>query len=193
LIGTTRRRGRHRKNITLDPPALASWLVSRTTETASTDKNSLKTGSVAGPIAGLIAFVFGNERTGLEDSELDFCTIASHIPVSAEFPSLNLSHAVQIYAYELFKAFGLPNQRDGEGPDGVKGEWIPLDRSQVDALTAKITHTLEALGFYKHPGKEEQTRFLRDIISRAGLTEREGKYFSDILCKTGRLQEKNKE
>ncbi|MDR0877193.1 MAG: TrmJ/YjtD family RNA methyltransferase [Treponema sp.] len=172
LIGTTRRRGRHRKNVTLDPVSLMSWLKERLP-------------------SGPIALVFGNERTGLEDAELDLCNIASHVPVSADFPSLNLSHAVQIYAYELFKTFGLPAQRDGAGPDGIKGEWIPLDRSRVDTLTAEITNTLESLGFYKNPGREEQARFLRDLISRAGLTGREGKYFSDILCKSARLQYQN--
>jgi tRNA/rRNA methyltransferase/tRNA (cytidine32/uridine32-2'-O)-methyltransferase len=166
LVGTTRRRGRKRKNVTMEPRALAEWLHSRQ------------------QTAGKIALVFGNERTGLEDSELDLCNIASHIPVSDLFPSLNLSHAVQIYAYELFMASGgaLP-----ETGGAVKGEWTPLNREQVDALTASITNTLASLGFYRHPGREEQTRFLRDIISRAGLNEREGRYLGDIFAKAARL------
>lgn len=172
LVGTTRRRGRKRKNVTMEPRALAEWLHSRRQS------------------AGQIALVFGNERTGLQDSELDLCNIASHIPVSDLFPSLNLSHAVQIYAYELFLAFGgvSPEARGGAAATGaVKGEWTPLNREQVDALTASITGTLADLGFYRHPGREEQTRFLRDIISRAGLNEREGKYLGDIFAKAARL------
>jgi tRNA/rRNA methyltransferase/tRNA (cytidine32/uridine32-2'-O)-methyltransferase len=162
LVGTTRRRGRRRKNLSMRPRALAAWLQERA------------------PPAGPIALVFGNERTGLEDAELNLCNIASHIPVSDAFPSLNLSHAVQIYAYELFLAFG-----GGDSP--VKGEWTPLDRTQADELTASITNTLADLGFYKHPGREEQTRFLRDLISRAGLTDREGKYLKNIIAKAARL------
>jgi tRNA/rRNA methyltransferase/tRNA (cytidine32/uridine32-2'-O)-methyltransferase len=165
-VGVTRRRGRRRKSVTMDPRSLAAWL---------RDRQSGKNGT------GPAALVFGNERTGLDDEELDLCNAASHIPVSEQFPSLNLSHAVQIYAYELFLAFGVP------GPEPVKGQWIPMNRLQVDDLTASITGTLADLGFYKHPGRAEQTRFLRDLVSRAGLTEREGKYLKDIFAKAARL------
>jgi tRNA/rRNA methyltransferase/tRNA (cytidine32/uridine32-2'-O)-methyltransferase len=162
LVGTTRRRGRHRKSLTMNPRELAAWFRNRS----------------GGP-AGL---VFGNERTGLEDEELALCSFASHIPVSGEFPSLNLSHAVQIYAYELFLALG-----EDPGADPVKGAWAPLKQQEADVLSASITDTLAKLGFYRHSGREEQKRFLRDLISRAGLGEREGKYLADIFIKAGRL------
>jgi tRNA C32,U32 (ribose-2'-O)-methylase TrmJ len=54
-------------------------------------------------------------------------------------------------------------------------------------LTESITGTLAELGFYKRPGREEQTRFLRDLICRAGLTEREGRYLKDIFIKAARM------
>ncbi|MDR2717785.1 MAG: TrmJ/YjtD family RNA methyltransferase [Treponema sp.] len=165
VVGTTRRRGKRRKGVTLEPRALMSWLAPRLEKCA----------------AAPLAFVFGNERTGLTDDELNFCNIASHIPVSEAFPSLNLSHAVQIYAYELFLAFG------GVEENPVKGEWVPLERQAVDTLTADITGTLAELGFYRHPGREEQTRFLRDLICRAGLTEREGRYLRNIFAKAAKL------
>jgi tRNA/rRNA methyltransferase/tRNA (cytidine32/uridine32-2'-O)-methyltransferase len=175
VVGTTRRRGKKRKNVTLEPRALVEWLASKGTQ------------DHAAP--GLTALVFGNERTGLDDDELNFCNIASHIPVSDAFPSLNLSHAVQIYTYELFLAFGEAIQNKSQAAP-VKGEWIPLERPAVDQLTADITGTLAELGFYRNPGREEQTRFLRDLISRAGLTEREGRYLKDIFCKAARLGSK---
>ncbi|GHT59170.1 RNA methyltransferase [Spirochaetia bacterium] len=188
LVGTTRRRGHHRKNVTMDPKELAAWLRDRPGQG----------GGGRGPTAGFTALVFGNERTGLEDDELALCNIASHIPVSDAFPSLNLSHAVQIYAYELFQALATraalgenPAALPGEAPnDPVKGAWVPLSRKQADALTAAVTKNLEALGFYRHPGRAEQERFIRDFISRAGLTEREGRYFGDIFAKAARLAQK---
>jgi tRNA/rRNA methyltransferase/tRNA (cytidine32/uridine32-2'-O)-methyltransferase len=163
LIGTTRRRGRRRKQASMAPRELAAWL---------RDK------------PGPGALVFGNERTGLEDGELDLCHIASHIPVSGAFPSLNLSHAAQIYAYELFLA--LEN-----GAAGVKGAWVPLTHGKAAELAASITGTLASLGFYRYPVREIQERFLRDLICRAGLTAREGKYLGDIFAKAGRLGRKS--
>jgi tRNA/rRNA methyltransferase/tRNA (cytidine32/uridine32-2'-O)-methyltransferase len=159
VAGTTRRRGHHRKSISMNPRDLASWLYSKT---------------------GKVAIVFGNERTGLEEAELNLCNIASHIPVSNAQPSLNLSHAVQIYAYELFLAL--------QEPQAVKGEWAAMNYTEVTTLVDGITGTLADMGFYKHPGREEQSRFLRDIISRAGLMDREGQYLKDIIIKAGRIK-----
>ena len=158
VVGTTRRRGRRRKSVSMNPRTLAAWLAER---------------------PGPAAIVFGNERTGLEDPELELCNIASHIPVSETHPSLNLSHAVQIYAYELFLAL------EPQAP--VKGEWQAMNQTEVSALAGSITDTLANIGFYKYPGKEEQSRFLHDVISRAGLTDHEGKYLMDIFAKAARL------
>jgi tRNA/rRNA methyltransferase/tRNA (cytidine32/uridine32-2'-O)-methyltransferase len=172
VAGTTRRRGRKRKNVTLEPRALIEWLAQNYAPAN-------------------VALVFGNERTGLTDDELNICNIASHIPVSDAFPSLNLSHAVQIYAYELYLAFGKIADGSLSEPvppsEAVKGQWVPLEAPAVDKLTAEITGTLADLGFYKKPGREEQTRFLRDMIARAGLTEKEGRYLQDIFVKAARL------
>ena len=164
VIGTTRRRGRRRKQVSMTPA-----------ETAAFFKNH----------PGPAALVFGNERTGLEDDELELCNMASHIPVDEMFPSINLSHAVQIYAYELFQALAFPEK------EAVKGQWVPLDQEALGAMVLDLMDVLKALGFYKQIGREEQERFFRDVFSRAGLTEREGRYFSDIIAKAARLGVKN--
>lgn len=51
--------------------------------------------------AGRIAFVFGNEASGLTNEELLACQVHVSIPANSAFSSLNLSQAVQIVAYEL--------------------------------------------------------------------------------------------
>jgi tRNA/rRNA methyltransferase/tRNA (cytidine32/uridine32-2'-O)-methyltransferase len=154
IAGTTRRRGQNRKNISMPPRALAQQLAER---------------------PGPAAIVFGNERTGLEDAELELCNAASHIPASEVHPSLNLSHAVQVYAYELFLALGQPLP--------VKGEWQAMNQAEIASLVDSITGALEKTGFYRYPNREYQARFLRDFISRAGLSESEGRYFKEILTK----------
>jgi tRNA/rRNA methyltransferase/tRNA (cytidine32/uridine32-2'-O)-methyltransferase len=158
VVGTTRRRGHHRKSVSMYPRTLALWLAER---------------------PGPAALVFGSERSGLQDDELKLCNFASHIPVSESQPSLNLSHAVQVYAYELFLAL--------EQQLPVKGEWTAMDQTKVEILVKSITDALAGLGFYKHPNREEQSRFLCDIISRAGLSGKEGEYFKDIIVKADRL------
>ncbi len=49
-----------------------------------------------------VAFVFGNEKTGLSPEEHALCAEAIRIPIAADQPSLNLAQAAQILAYELF-------------------------------------------------------------------------------------------
>ncbi|MDR1901711.1 MAG: TrmJ/YjtD family RNA methyltransferase [Treponema sp.] len=160
VIGTTRRRGHRRKAHTLPPVALARFLKKQN---------------------GRAALVFGNERTGLEDGELACCSLASHIPADSAFPSLNLSHAVQIYCYELYR-----NLTPSAG-EAVAGQWIPLDQTGIRDLTLQVTNSLESLGFYKQRGRQDQECFFRDIFSRAGITEGEARYMRDIFAKAARL------
>ncbi|MEM2203765.1 MAG: TrmH family RNA methyltransferase [Sulfolobales archaeon] len=54
---------------------------------------------------GLVSIVFGRESTGLTRSELEKCNIYLHIGASHVYPTLNLSHAVAIVLYEIFRKF----------------------------------------------------------------------------------------
>ena len=47
------------------------------------------------------SIVFGREESGLTNSEIKLCDIASYIPMALSYPSLNLAQAVMIYAFEL--------------------------------------------------------------------------------------------
>jgi len=49
-----------------------------------------------------IAFVFGNEKTGLSEQDRNACSHALRIPMAADQPSINLAQAAQLVAYELF-------------------------------------------------------------------------------------------
>ena len=49
-----------------------------------------------------VAFVLGNEKTGLSPEDRALCAEAIRIPMAAPQPSLNLAHTAQILAYELF-------------------------------------------------------------------------------------------
>src|SRR5687768_1297518 len=50
---------------------------------------------------GEVALVFGRERTGLTNDELQLCHGAVHIPANPDYSSLNLAAAVQVLSYEL--------------------------------------------------------------------------------------------
>jgi tRNA/rRNA methyltransferase/tRNA (cytidine32/uridine32-2'-O)-methyltransferase len=162
VVGTSRRRGHKRKTVTMNPRELAEYLAGRD---------------------GGAALVFGNERTGLETAELSLCNLASHIDADGAFPSLNLSHAVQIYCYELRAALNAAANMAQE-PTGHRS---PVDRAVADALAASIGDSLSKIGFYRQRGREEQEVFFRDLINRAGLTVNEARYLGAIFAKAAKL------
>jgi len=163
VIGTTQRRGRLRKQ-SMTPVETAAFL-----------KNH----------PGPAALVFGNERSGLDSEEIELCHFASHIPAGETFPSLNLSHAVMVYTYELFKTLA-----PLEAKAAVKGQWVSLDQETINIMVRELTDNLKNLGFYKQAGREDQEHFFTDIFSRAALTKKEAAYFTSIITKAVRLASK---
>lgn len=59
---------------------------------------------VASVAQGPVALLFGCERTGLTNAELDEAQEIVTIPVDDAYPSLNLAQAVQVLCYELRQA-----------------------------------------------------------------------------------------
>jgi len=51
-----------------------------------------------------IAIVFGRESVGLTREEISKCHLLVHIAANPEYPVLNLSHAIGIVLYRLYKA-----------------------------------------------------------------------------------------
>ena len=92
--------------------------------------------------------------------------MVSHIPVNEDFPSLNLSHAVQLYAWELSQALGPKKQ--GGPKEADPGSMSGIDRKRQTALVEVFTDTLRVLGFYEKAGRPEQERFfLRGHVDEA--------------------------
>jgi TrmH family RNA methyltransferase len=63
-----------------------------------------------------LAFIFGNEKTGLAEEDLLGAHARMRIPMAADQPSVNLGQAVQVTAYELFMAALLHREREGAPP-----------------------------------------------------------------------------
>ena len=59
--------------------------------------------SLAGSGDGLLSILFGRESIGLTRDEIALADVLVTIPASPQYPTLNLSHAVAIILYELFK------------------------------------------------------------------------------------------
>ena len=166
VAGTTRRRGKKRGKLLL-PEEFAD-----TADGISVD--------------GKIAVVFGNERTGLEEEELDECTMGVTIPSSDEFGSLNLSHAVQIISYHIFR-------KSLEDKNKLSRGSLPVSLERLGKTVDEITDSLQKIGFFKLAGRPDMEKFWRDILSRAALSESEAKYIEKVFNKAAGLIGKSKE
>ena len=136
---------------------------------------------------GEVALLFGRERTGLDNAELQLCHAAVHIPANPAYSSLNLAAAVQVLAYELRLALlaPAPGSEDGNGDVG-QGE-PPATRVQLEGLFAQLADTLDAIDFHKGRAPESAMRKLRRLFLRAGLNEREVRLLRGVLADARRM------
>lgn len=135
---------------------------------------------------GRTGLVFGNERDGLSDDELALCDLAAHIPSSELFPSLNLSHAVQLCFWELRRAWlDGASAAESSGPPATAAR--PAGRDEAEGAARRIADALHGAGFYKIAGREDQERFLAGVAARAALSPAELTRFEGIFTKFAAL------
>ncbi|HWP94513.1 MAG TPA: RNA methyltransferase [Gammaproteobacteria bacterium] len=115
------------------------------------------------PETNRAAIVFGRERTGLTNEELDRCAFLTVIPANPEYNSLNLAAAVQIIAYELFVAgrhAAAPRERDLDGEGLATAE-------EMEGFYAHLERVLAASGFLDPANPRHLLRRLRRLFGRA--------------------------
>ena len=152
-VGATRRRGKFRKMSAYSPAQLAEKL------------KTLPEGD--------ISIVFGRESDGLRDDEVAACSAIVTIPTSDRFPSLNLSQAVQIICYELFKGAA-------KYPEGMTA----VTHERIRNAGREMADHLENMGYFKLADERKWTeQLLADIAERAALSESEMQRFEKIFRK----------
>ena len=107
-----------------------------------------------------VAAIFGTERTGLTNDDLNACNFEMRIPTSAEFRSLNLGSAVQLVAYEIFMAAQgdfEPNDLEVEHPDAQTLEYF----------YQHLTRVLDARGYTTGDKREVALYKLRRLFGRS--------------------------
>ncbi len=128
---------------------------------------------------GPTALVFGDERSGLTNAELDRCHDLSTIPAGEAQPSLNLAQAVAVYAWELREAeLAASPPRSGRPPPAATDE--ELSRVEEALLAA-----LRGAGFLAGP-ERHAVRDLHATLRRARLSRREARLWLAALRTLGR-------
>lgn len=143
VVGTTARVGKNRQVIH-DPAELATSLI---------------------PVSenNRIAIVFGREDRGLESEEVRLCHALVNIPTHA-FSSLNLSQAVMIICYELFRA-------KGEIPQ----DFLPTlaTRFELEQMYSHLQDILIKINFMQKDNPDYWLNNFRSFFSRLPLRAKE--------------------
>jgi TrmH family RNA methyltransferase len=122
------------------------------------------------------AVVFGAERTGLTNEELETAHVLIRIPASDAYASLNLAMAVQVVAYELFRARGVPV------PAAAPGAAPLASAADMQRLFEHLAQVLEEIDFRDRTqsGTHLMAR-IRRFLQRAELDENEVNILRGIL------------
>jgi TrmH family RNA methyltransferase len=160
VVGTTRRIGKRRGAILPVEKGTA-----RIREVAANNK---------------VAILFGRETRGLCNDEVDECGFMIRIPSSEIQPSLNLSQAVLIIAYELSKywetARELPGSKRKKKYDNSALVEGLKAHGEIAVLYERIVRVLELLEYVPRGDRniiKNITVNIKHFIGRTGITEKE--------------------
>lgn len=127
-----------------------------------------------------VAVVFGPERSGLSNEELDQAHALLRIPANPDYSALNLGMAVQIVCYEIHCAMiGLSGAP--AGPRSLRREPLATPE-QMAHLYAHLEQVLEEIDFRDRTqrGTHLMNR-LRRLLQRAELDTNEANILRGIL------------
>ncbi|HHJ17720.1 MAG TPA: RNA methyltransferase [Gammaproteobacteria bacterium] len=131
------------------------------------------------PDPGRVAVLFGRERSGLTNDELDRCHHLVQIPTNPEYPSLNIAAAVQVIAYELRLAAGIAEPAAAPETDYASAE-------QMEQFYTHLEQTLIALDFLDADNPRQLMRRLRRLFTRSRPDQNEINILRGILTATGK-------
>jgi len=108
------------------------------------------------------AFVFGRERSGLTNDELDQCQYMLHVPSADDYGSLNLAQAVQVVAYEC----RLHTRGSDPPPGQIPGQSMPT-RQEMEYFFDHLHASVSDIGFLDPANPRKVMRRLRRLFNRA--------------------------
>jgi TrmH family RNA methyltransferase len=121
------------------------------------------------------AVLFGAERTGLTNDDIEPAHVLIRIPANEAYLSLNLAMAVQLVAYELFRA--------GGGHVSPAPSVVPLATPEdMDRLYVHLAQVMEEVDFRDRTqsGTNLMAR-IRRFLQRAELDQNEVNIFRGLL------------
>ena len=116
-----------------------------------------------------IGILFGPEASGLSNDEISYANYLVKIPTNKKFSSLNLSHSVIIFCFELFQYF---SNKKAIYKSGYKSS--VAKKSEINKFLSFIINKLDKKGFLQPDHKRKSMiRNINNIFHRLNLSEQE--------------------
>ena len=110
-----------------------------------------------GPCLQRVALVFGSERSGLSNQDIDLCDLVTTVPQVSLQPSLNLAQAVMIYSFML-----------------------SAQQTEVQIQDQRLNSEIMPVEQYSRLKSQ-----LRQLMNRIGLSERYQTYVIKAIARLG--------
>ncbi|MGB3299510.1 MAG: RNA methyltransferase [Phormidesmis sp.] len=107
-----------------------------------------------------VAIVFGSERSGLSNQDVDQCDVLTTIPQISLQPSLNLSQAVMIYAFTLAEQSTQVQIQDQR----LNSQAMPVE--QYARLKSSLGELMNRIGLH-----QRQQNYIVKAIARLGYED----------------------
>jgi TrmH family RNA methyltransferase len=124
--------------------------------------------------SGLVALLFGSEKTGLSNQEMSHCDWLLRIPTREEHGSMNLGQAVAVCVYEL--------ARDNRGRVArAKEKDSPAKAGDTERVVALLMEALRASGSLQTRSALTTEERVRRMIHRHKLSTVDAEFWLGVL------------
>ena len=126
-----------------------------------------------------IAIVFGPERTGLNNEEIGLSHSLIHIPVDAQFSSMNLAAAVMLVCYEVRVACLIESDLEQIKTNNDEPR---ATAQQVEGFVGHLHGVMEQTGFLINKPSDRLLRRVRRLFNRARMSEQDVNILRGVLA-----------
>ncbi|MEK7859602.1 MAG: TrmH family RNA methyltransferase [Elusimicrobiota bacterium] len=131
------------------------------------------------PGGGRLAILFGSEKTGLRNEDLEHCHAVLRIPTEPGAPSMNLGQAAAVIAYELSRP---------ELSEKLRSPGRPLaTAAQREDLVQKALRAMDRLGYMRGTPEAAKAERLRQALLRWRLIRQDAALLQALLKRVAAL------
>jgi len=123
-----------------------------------------------------VGIMFGPEASGLSNHDLSLSNFIIQIPTSSKLTSLNLSHAVIVICYEIYRSLNFPKFKKEKILSKL------ASKNSIKNLIKFLEEMLNRKKFFKPPEKKKSMILnINNIFGRLELSEKEMRILFSIF------------